>query len=89
VAPTGRREAMGEDAVAVYLNTPTCAVAFVARWLTPGDPSGFYQLREDEPARRVPMKAHPLDYDRCCLSWHPPLKRQARPKKRPCSQLGR
>ena len=38
----------------VYVNTPTRAVAFVARWLVSGDPPGFYQVREDEPPRRVP-----------------------------------
>ena len=46
------------DAVAIYGNSPTCAVAFVARWLVPGDPSGFYQLRDDEPPKRVPLAAH-------------------------------
>jgi hypothetical protein len=43
------------DAIAIYVNTPTCAVAFVAQWCVPGDPPGFYQVREDEPARRVPL----------------------------------
>ena len=33
------RQPMGEDAVAVYLSTPTCAVGFVARWCVPGDPA--------------------------------------------------
>ena len=46
------------DAVAVYVSTPTCAAAFVARWCVPGDPPGFYGLRQDEPPRRVPMAAH-------------------------------
>jgi hypothetical protein len=46
------------DAVAVYVNTPTCAVAFVARWCVPGDPPGFYDLRQQEPARRVPVPFH-------------------------------
>jgi hypothetical protein len=46
------------DAVAVYVNTPTCAVAFVARWCVRGDPPGFYDLRRDEPERRVPIPAH-------------------------------
>jgi hypothetical protein len=31
------------DAIAVYVNSPICAVAFVARWCAPGDPSGFYE----------------------------------------------
>jgi hypothetical protein len=46
------------DAIAVYMSGPTCAVACVARWCVPSDPPGFYQLRRDEPARRVPVAAH-------------------------------
>jgi hypothetical protein len=47
------------DAIAVYVNTPACALAFVARWLVPGnDPLGFYELRPDEPGKRVPLPAH-------------------------------
>jgi hypothetical protein len=57
IAPAGTRGILN-DAMAVYVNTPTCAVAFVARWLVPGDPPGFYQVREDEPARRVPAQHH-------------------------------
>jgi hypothetical protein len=38
------------DAVAVYVSNPTCAAAFVARWCVPGDPPGFYRVRDDEPA---------------------------------------
>jgi hypothetical protein len=49
IAPAGTRGVLN-DAMAVYVSNPTCAVAFVARWLVPGDPPGFYQLREDEPA---------------------------------------
>ena len=44
--------------LAVYVNTPTCAVAFVARWCVTGDPPGFYDLREQEPAQRVPTPFH-------------------------------
>jgi hypothetical protein len=37
---------MLNDALAVYVNTPACALAFVERWLVPGnDPPGFYELR--------------------------------------------
>ena len=54
--PTGRR--YGEHALAVYVSTPTCAVAFVARWLVPGNSPGLYELRQDEPAKRVPLPAH-------------------------------
>jgi hypothetical protein len=39
------------DAIAVYVNTSRYAMGFVARWLVPSNPPGFYQMREDEPAR--------------------------------------
>ena len=54
----GRDARVVNDAVAVYVNTPTCAAAFVARWCVPGNPPGFYDLRQDEPARRVPTPHH-------------------------------
>jgi len=57
MTPAGVRGVVN-DAVAVYVGTPTCAVAFVARWCVPGDPPGFYDLRRDDPERRVPIKAH-------------------------------
>lgn len=57
IGPAGTR-GIGNDAVAVYLNSPTCAVAFVARWCVPGNPPGLYELRETEPARREPSKPH-------------------------------
>jgi hypothetical protein len=57
ITPAGTRGVLN-DAVAVYLAAPTCAVGFVARWLVPGDPTGFYHLRDDEPARRVPLPRH-------------------------------
>jgi hypothetical protein len=57
ITPAGTRGILN-DAIAVYVNTPTCAVAFVARWCVPGDPPGFYQLREDEPERRIPNPPH-------------------------------
>jgi hypothetical protein len=45
--------------LAAYVNTPVCALAFVERWLVPSDdPSGFYELRHDEPAKRVPLPPH-------------------------------
>jgi hypothetical protein len=37
ITPAGTRGVLN-DAMAVYVNTPTCAVAFIARWLVPGDP---------------------------------------------------
>ena len=52
ITPAGTRGVLN-DAMAVYLNGPTCAVAFVARWCVSGDPPGFYHLRQDEPARCV------------------------------------
>ena len=56
MTPAGIRGVIN-DAVAIYVSSPTCAVAFVARWCT--DPEdGFYRMREDEPARRVPTPAH-------------------------------
>jgi len=57
IAPAGTRGLLN-DAISVYLATPTCAVGFVIRWLVPGDPAGFYEVREDEPARRVPAAHH-------------------------------
>jgi hypothetical protein len=57
IAPAGTR-GIANDAVAVYVNSPTCAVGFVARWCVPGDPPGFYALRADEPAQREPSLGH-------------------------------
>src|SRR5215469_4874036 len=57
MAPAGMRGVVN-DAMAVYVNSPTCAVAFVARWCVPGDPAGFYDLRQQEPAQRVPTPFH-------------------------------
>ena len=58
IASAGTRGILN-DAVAVYVNTPTCAVGFVARWCIPGDdPPGFYRLREDEPEKPGPGPGH-------------------------------
>ena len=57
ITPAGIRGVVN-DAFAIYMNGPTCAVAFVARWCRPGDPPGFYELREDEPTRRTPSAGH-------------------------------
>jgi hypothetical protein len=54
IAPAGVRGGVN-DAMAVYVGNPTCAAAFVARWCVPGDPPGFYDLRQQEPPRRVPV----------------------------------
>jgi hypothetical protein len=55
--PAGTR-GVRNDAIAVYVGNPTCALAFIARWCSPGDPPGLYELRSDEPARRVPLSHH-------------------------------
>jgi hypothetical protein len=57
ITPAGTR-GIANDAIALYMSGPTCAVAFVARWCLPGDPPGFYELRQDEPARRVLSGGH-------------------------------
>ena len=57
IAPAGTRGVLN-DAVAVYVSTPTCAVGLVARWLRRANPPGCYELRQDELARRVPMRRH-------------------------------
>jgi hypothetical protein len=57
IAPAGTR-GIANDAVAVFVSTPICAAAFIARWCVPSDPPGFYQLRDDEPERRVPGPGH-------------------------------
>jgi hypothetical protein len=58
ITPAGMRGLLN-DALSVYVNTPACALTFVERWLVPGDdPLGCYKLRQDEPAKRVPLKPH-------------------------------
>ena len=58
ITPAGTRGLLN-DALAVYVNTPACALAFVERWLVPGDdPPGFYDLRQDEPEKRGPGPGH-------------------------------
>jgi hypothetical protein len=59
ITPAGTRGLLN-DALAVYVNTPACALAFVARWLVPGeDPPGFYEvLLPDEPAKRGSSPGH-------------------------------
>src|SRR5580704_14749580 len=44
ITPAGTR-GIRNDAIAVFMNGPTCAVAFVARWRVLGDPPGFYEFR--------------------------------------------
>jgi len=57
IAPAGTR-GIANDAVAVFVSTPICAAAFIARWCVSGDPPGFYQLRDDEPERRISGPGH-------------------------------
>jgi hypothetical protein len=57
ITPAGTR-GVRNDAIAVYMNGPTCAVAFVARWCVPGDAPGPYEFRSDKPERRVPAPHH-------------------------------
>ena len=39
------------EAVVIYLNNLTCALAFLARWCLPDCPSGIYELRALDPPR--------------------------------------
>jgi hypothetical protein len=57
ITPAGTR-GIRNDAIALYVNGPTCAVAFVARWCIPGDPPGFYELRQQEPERHMRSGGH-------------------------------
>ena len=57
IGPAGSR-GIFNDAIAVYVGNPTCALAFIARWCEAGNPPGLYDLRETEPARREPGKPH-------------------------------
>src|SRR5271163_3453153 len=57
LCPAGTRGILN-DAVAVYVGTPICAVGFVARWCVPGDPPGFYELRSNDPSRFIPGPGH-------------------------------
>ena len=44
ITPAGTRGVFN-DAIAVYVNIPTCAVGLVARWLIPGDPCAMTSRR--------------------------------------------
>jgi hypothetical protein len=57
IGPAGTH-GVQNDAMAVYVGNPTCALAFIARWCLPGDPPGVYDLRETGPERREPSKPH-------------------------------
>lgn len=38
-----------DDAIAIYVSNPTCALAFIARWCLQGDPPGLYEFRQNDP----------------------------------------
>jgi hypothetical protein len=46
IAPASTRGAHN-DAIAVYLSNPTCALAFIAHWCLQHDPPGPYEFRID------------------------------------------
>jgi hypothetical protein len=57
IGPAGTR-GIPNDAIAVYVGNPTCALAFIARWCVAGDPSGMYEFRQIDPETRVPIPGH-------------------------------
>jgi hypothetical protein len=44
-----RSETRSDDAIAVHLTNPSCALAFLDRWCLADDPSGLYDLRRTDP----------------------------------------
>ena len=60
MTPAGSR-GVANDAVAIYFLDPASAAGFVARWCATSKveiAGGAFQIREDEPAQRVPLNAH-------------------------------
>ena len=60
MTPAGFRGVVN-DAVAIYFLDPASAAGFVARWCATSKveiTEGAFQIRDDEPAQRVPMKDH-------------------------------
>ena len=60
MTPAGIR-GVANDAAAIYFLDATLASAFVARWCSGGTvkvTDGLFQVREDDPAVRVPAKPH-------------------------------
>ena len=60
MTPAGLRGVVN-DAVAIYFLDPANAAGFVARWCATSKveiANGAFQIREDEPKKRVPLKHH-------------------------------
>lgn len=57
IGPAGTR-GVRNDAIAVYVGNPTCALAFIARWCVSGEPPGMYGFRQSDPPGRVPAAHH-------------------------------
>src|SRR5262249_31666399 len=60
MTPAGLRGGVN-DAMAIYFLDPASAAGFVARGGAPaqrGVAGGAFQIREDEPTQRVPLKDH-------------------------------
>ena len=60
ITPSGTR-GIPNDAMAIYFADATIASAFVARWCAghrAASLDGLFQIREDEPKKRVPLKDH-------------------------------
>jgi len=60
MTPAGFRGVVN-DAVAIYFLDPASAAGFVARWCAISKveiANGAFQIREDEPKKRVPLKHH-------------------------------
>jgi len=60
ITPSGTR-GIPNDAMAIYFADATIASAFVARWCAghrAASLNGLFQIREDEPKKRVPLKGH-------------------------------
>ena len=60
MTPAGLR-GVANDAVAIYFFDPASAAGFVARWCAKSKveiADGAFQIREDEPAPRIPLRAH-------------------------------
>jgi len=61
MTPAGLRGVVN-DAIGICFLDPVAAAGFVARWCATSSKveiaEGAFQIREDEPVQRVPLKAH-------------------------------